>query len=129
MFGPLRGPLTPWSSSPEQPLCLCLRAISKINSTDHCSLNDWAENNIYDVQSHVQVHNDTNRKRLAYSSKVTATSTEMQDLESHETSGLLPKQSPTNETQPKRRAVALTIVVALVATTALVNLCAPSRVR
>ena len=46
----------------------------------------------------------------------------MQDLESHETSGLLPKQSSTNETQPKRRAVALTIVVALVATTALVNL-------
>ena len=46
----------------------------------------------------------------------------MQDLESHETSGLLNKQSSTSETQPKRRAVALTIVVALVATTALVNL-------
>ena len=46
----------------------------------------------------------------------------MQDLESHETSGLLNKQSSTNETQPRRRAVALTIVVALVATTALVNL-------
>ncbi|CAH0366129.1 unnamed protein product [Pelagomonas calceolata] len=46
----------------------------------------------------------------------------MQDLESHETSGLLNKQSSTSQTQPQRRAVALTIVVALVATTALVNL-------
>ena len=84
-------------------------------------LDDRANNN-YDVHSHVLVHNGTNHKRIARSRKVTATSTQMQDLESHETSGLLNKQSSTSETQPQRRAVALTIVVALVATTALVNL-------
>ena len=47
----------------------------------------------------------------------------MRDVEQQdsETSGLLNKQASADE-KPKRRAVALTIVVALVATTALVNL-------
>ena len=47
----------------------------------------------------------------------------MRDVEQQdsETSGLLNKQASADE-KPKRRAVALTIVAALVATTALVNL-------
>ena len=52
----------------------------------------------------------------------------MRDVEQQdsETSGLLNKQASADE-KPKRRAVALTIVVALVAATALVNLVPSSR--